>query len=276
MRVFCICPSNAGRTLPFATKVEFRASRRHAIVAMRHLETSALAMACTEDCGLSTMPRRGWGALVMSGLLHLGGAALWLSLQGPARPVDDPVQPMVVEIALEAPAAPPPTEIIQPEAKPATAPISTSRPAPRRVAASPVLPKTAPMSTATAPPPPSTAEPAASGEAASPGPSEPPRRTVSTTEYGAYVGRLHDRIAQRRVYPPQSIRRREEGDVRLRIMLATDGRLLHIHTLAESTSLLTQAARDAVESSAPFDPPPMASPSDQQMAFDVTVAFRIR
>lgn len=99
---------------------------------------------------------------------------------------------------------------------------------------------------------------------------------AGAVQYDEYAGRMHDSIAQHRVYPPQSIRRREEGDVRLRILVATDGRLLQIHTLAEASSLLTQAARNAVENSAPFAPPPRTSVSDTQIAFDVTIVFRLR
>ena len=223
-----------------------------------------MAMACTEDCGPSTMPRRGYGPLVMSALLHLGGAALWLSLQTPPRLDDEPLRSMVVELTLEAPPPLASAEVAPPDARPTVAPVAANRPAPRKAAIPPPMPNASPATEA---------PPILAREEAAPAPAP---RPVSAVDYGTYLGRLHDRIALRRVYPPQSIRRHEEGDVRLRVLVATDGRLLQIHTLAEASALLTQAARDAVESSAPFDPPPMASPSDQQMAFDVTVAFRIR
>ena len=99
---------------------------------------------------------------------------------------------------------------------------------------------------------------------------------VSSADYGAYVGRLHDLIARHRLYPPQSLRRREEGDVRLRILMGQDGRLLDIVNLAESSVHLTQAARQAVEQAAPFDPPPLSGEDSRQIAFDVTVMFRLR
>ncbi|TAN63732.1 MAG: hypothetical protein EPN20_09225 [Magnetospirillum sp.] len=59
------------------------------------------------------------------------------------------------------------------------------------------------------------------------------------------------------------------------MLASTDGRLLHIQDLEEASVLLTKAARNAVESSAPFDPPPLGTASDTQIAFDVTVVFRL-
>ena len=94
-------------------------------------------------------------------------------------------------------------------------------------------------------------------------------------DYGAYVGRLHQRIVSHRVYPPQAMRRREEGDVRLRILLAGDGSLVDIFNLAEASAQLTQAARAAIQSAAPFDPPPRGGGGELRLAFDVTVAFRL-
>lgn len=103
-----------------------------------------------------------------------------------------------------------------------------------------------------------------------------PAPIVQAVDVGAYVGRLHERIARYRIYPPQALRRREEGDVRLRIRLADDGRLLEILDLAEASAILARAAHEAIESAAPFDPPPHAPGGGQALAFDVTVAFRLR
>lgn len=229
------------------------------------------------------------GATVLSGLLHAGAAIVFIGFQAAPR-VQDLPEPLAVEIVLEAPVPPVPSP--PPSPPPAPSQITTPAPTaplavPRRAVVAPLRPATV---SRTAKPAPALADTSATMEQASAEASPPTAPTAPTTQpqreaapppavaavdYGAYVGRLHQRIAQHRIYPPQAMRRHEEGDVHLRILLSGDGRLLDILSLAEASAQLTRAARQAVESAAPFDPPPRLG-GGERLAFDVTVAFRLR
>lgn len=242
-------------------------------------EVHALTMAGADIRGFGTATRSGSGAAALSVLLHLGAALLLFGTQAAPRPEDSPA-PILVEIVQESPPAPaaaPAPQSAPPEAaRPATPSPSPSvaRPSARvRIPAPPAAPR---PGLAPGPPPDAPAAlPAESAAAASPPAAPPAVKTVSAADFSAYVSQLHDRIARNRVYPSQSLRRREEGDVRLRILMGQDGRLLHILNLAEASIHLTQAARQAVESAAPFDPPPSSAEDGTQIAFDITVVFRL-
>lgn len=234
-------------------------------------------MVRADERGLVAMLRKGRGGMALSVVLHLAAATALLSIPALPRP-DDQAPPVIVELAVEqavppaaAPAPPPPAPM--PPAVAASRPIPSPRQIARAVPPRPAVAPPAPVA-APAPEPSAPASPALPAAEPPPAPTAPPP-AADPAPYGDYVGRMHDRIAQRRIYPPQSIRRREEGDVRLRVLVATDGRLLHIQNLEEASVLLTKAARNAVENSAPFDPPPPGTASDTQIAFDVTVVFRL-
>jgi protein TonB len=218
---------------------------------------------------------------MLSGLLHAGAAIALIGFQAAPR-VQDLPEPLAVEIVLETPAppAPFPGPVPVTRQEPAPSPPEARKappPSPRPVAvsrptkAAPSLQDTpvSSMGEALAEAAPPLAEPSSLQAAPA------PPVAVAAVDYGAYVGRLHQRIAQHRIYPPQAMRRREEGDVHLRILLAGDGSLLDILNLAEASAQLTRAARQAIESAAPFDPPPRAG-GGEKLAFDVTVAFRLR
>lgn len=235
-------------------------------------------MARNDESDVPLMTRMGRGGTALSALLHLTVIIVLLKGVTPPRRLDQP-PPLAVEIVLEAPppaptlpetrptaATPPPPPAIRPAA--AHPVIHSAAPHPSPAKAAPASPPAVTENTA---PPPQAPEPMVA-----PAAPPPPMRTAGPAEVGAYVGRLRDSIIRHRIYPPQSMRRHEEGDVQLRILLATDGRLLDILNLAEASASLTQAARHAVESAAPFEPPPPGTASDRQIAFDVTVAFRLR
>ncbi|EME69503.1 tonb family protein [Paramagnetospirillum caucaseum] len=210
----------------------------------------------------------------MSVLLHGVAVVLLIAVQAVPRP-DEMPETLPVEIILEVPspsvpADVPPAPAVSPPApaKPAAREALPSKPRSVQVAM-PAMPS---VVSAVAPPEPG----ATAAPAAPPVQAASPVAAAVPVDYGAYVGILHERIARHRVYPPQAMRRREEGDVRLRILLAGDGSLVDILSLAEASAQLTQAARRAIESAAPFDPPPRGGGGELRLAFDVTVAFRLR
>ncbi len=241
-----------------------------------------MLLAQADGGGVLPRTRTVSGAAMLSGLLHAGAAIALIGFQAAPR-VQDLPEPLAVEIVMEAPVPPAPfpepAQVSSPEPVPSQPVIRKVSPAsPRPVAVSrpaktaPSLPDApaATMGEARAEAAPQPAAP----ESSPPGGAAPPP-ALSAVDYGAYVGRLHQRIAQYRIYPPQAMRRREEGDVHLRILLAGDGSLLDILNLAEASAQLTRAARQAIESAAPFDPPPRSG-GGERLAFDVTVAFRLR
>lgn len=242
-------------------------------------------MACGYDRPLSRLTPRGHGGAALSVLLHLTVAAMLLGGRMAPPPTDE-APPLTVDIVL---GSPPPAATTLAEPATAVRPPSARPRPPIAKAPPPIAPASATVAAPTAPPEavnpakPEAVNPAKPEAAAPPGPIpahstpvETARRVVEEADFGAYVGHLRDSIVQHRIYPPQAIRRHEEGDVRLRILLAKDGRLLDILNLAEASAHLTQAARQAVESAAPFAPPPEGGAPDRQIAFDVTIAFRLR
>ncbi|KIL99509.1 Ferric siderophore transport system periplasmic binding protein TonB [Paramagnetospirillum magnetotacticum MS-1] len=237
-----------------------------------------MGMACTDRGGVIPPALLGQAGIALSAALHLAAAMILLDKAVPAPPEEFPAS-MVVEIASEAPRpqeSPHAAPRAEPEAQP---PAPTPKPAAARVRTKPATPPpAAPGGPAVSAAPFPQGETAPAMEAAAPPISAPPPKTAeaSSISYGVYAGRLHDLIARHRVYPPQSLRRREEGDVRLRILMGQDGRLLDIVNLAVASVHLTQAARQAVEQAAPFDPPPTSGEGTHQIAFDVTVMFRLR
>lgn len=230
-------------------------------------------MAQADGGGALSRNRSVSGAALLSALLHAGAAILLIGFQAAPRP-DEMPEPLAVEVVLEAPPPPVPSSLPEP-------PVAEPLPAPAKSAAHAAPAARLRTIPASRPSPPAAVLPE-SGEAAPQAPAvaaapvAAPAALAEAVDYGAYVGRLHERIARYRVYPPQAMRRREEGDVRLRILLAGDGSLLDILSLAEASAQLTRAARQAIESAAPFDPPPRGGGGERRLAFDVTVAFRLR
>ncbi len=234
-------------------------------------------MAQADGGGALSRNRSVSGAALLSALLHAGAAILLIGFQAAPRP-DEMPEPLAVEVVLEAPSPPVPSSVPEPSvAEPLPAPAkSTAHAAP--AARLRAIPASRPSPPAAVLPESGEAAPQAPAVATAPvaAPVAAPAALAEAVDYGAYVGRLHERIARYRVYPPQAMRRREEGDVRLRILLAGDGSLLDILSLAEASVQLTRAARQAIESAAPFDPPPRGGGGERRLAFDVTVAFRLR
>jgi periplasmic protein TonB len=102
----------------------------------------------------------------------------------------------------------------------------------------------------TPPPPPEAAPPVVLDEATPMSipapPPAPPAPSVPAPSYGATEDTSYRRLRPPR-YPPQALRRREEGEVILRVLVDTDGRPVEIEVEKSSRSrLLDQAAVQAV------------------------------
>lgn len=77
-------------------------------------------------------------------------------------------------------------------------------------------------------------------------PPAPPAPSAPAPSYGATEDSSYRRAKPPR-YPPQAMRRREEGEVLLRVLVGTDGRPVQIEVERSSRSrLLDQAAIQAV------------------------------
>lgn len=77
-------------------------------------------------------------------------------------------------------------------------------------------------------------------------PPAPPAPAAPAPSYGATEDSSYRRLKPPR-YPPQAMRRREEGEVLLRVLVGTDGRPVQIEVEKSSRSrLLDQAAIQAV------------------------------
>jgi TonB family protein len=92
---------------------------------------------------------------------------------------------------------------------------------------------------------------------------------------GQYAAKLRELIAAHRIYPEQSLRRGEEGSVKLRIVLTSDGGLIDVHALSDAPSRLVTASLQAVRASAPFPPLPPALGASRN-AFEVSVVYKIQ
>lgn len=94
----------------------------------------------------------------------------------------------------------------------------------------------------------------------------PPRRL--------YLARLRNRIGTHQVYPRTSKMLREEGTVRISLLLKRSGQLEKLELLESSRfSRLDDAAIKAIAKAAPFDPFPSEVPFD---SWEITVPVRFQ
>lgn len=90
-----------------------------------------------------------------------------------------------------------------------------------------------------------------------------------------YIARLRKMIDDRKQYPPQSLRRNEEGTVVLRVTIASNGTISDVAVMTKITSRLAAAATEAVRAAAPFPPfPPELGNSVG--SFDIPINFKIQ
>jgi len=185
----------------------------------------------------------------------------------PPQPAPPPPQP-----------APPPEPTPPPEPEP---PEVTVRPEPKPTPPEkPAPPKPAPLPQPT---PPQAAPPR-------PGPPQPgppaevrPRKGIesgvaggtSQAEMNRYITTLFTMIDAKKVYPPQSLRRREQGTVVVRLKIAADGKLVDVTSPTEGPRRLVEASLDAVRRAAPFPPLP-SSFKEKDASFEVPVVYKLQ
>ncbi|MGB8273638.1 MAG: energy transducer TonB, partial [Alphaproteobacteria bacterium] len=94
-------------------------------------------------------------------------------------------------------------------------------------------------------------------------------------EMSRYLTTLFTMIDRKKVYPSQSVRRREQGTVTVRLKIARDGTLVDASSPTESPERLVDASLDAVREAAPFPPLPKSLDRDQAV-FEVPVTYRLQ
>ena len=169
---------------------------------------------------------RVWGLVLVLGL-H--GLLLWAIQSGLARQTLQKSQQVVQALLLPEPPAvkPPPPAPVPPSPK-TPPPTPTPAPSPAPVVAPPT-----PQSVVLPSPPPAVAAPAA------PAPAAPPQRVSAGMRPGASCAKPS--------YPPASRRLEEEGTVRLRFLIGTEGQVLQAEVEKSSGfPRLDEAARAAL------------------------------
>lgn len=232
-----------------------------------------------------------------------------------AQPVEEPPDIVVLELAAlgepeapppepeQAPApvpAPPPQAEPEPEPEPEPAEVEpepepeppppdiTAKPEPKPEPPKPPEPVAPPPAVAAPQPPPQPAPPPERQEPAPPVATAPARETapkkgikegvaggVSQDEMNRYITTLFTMIDKRKVYPSQSLRRREEGTVIVRLKIAANGELLDVTSPTGEPERLVDASLNAVRRAAPFPPLP-ESFKDGQAEFQVPVVYKLQ
>jgi protein TonB len=197
---------------------------------------------------------------------------------------------------------PPPPEVQKaPEPQPPPAPDAEAVPMPPPVTVKPeprpqppekkaeTPPEPAPQPQPEAPPaavaptePTPAAPPGPPAPAAPPGPAEP-RKGIETgvstgtsqAEMNRYITTLFTMIDAKKVYPPQSLQRHEQGTVVIRLKIAADGKLVDANSPTDGLKRLVDASLDAVHRAAPFPPLP-ASLNKSEADFEVPVVYKLQ
>ncbi len=98
-------------------------------------------------------------------------------------------------------------------------------------------------------------------------------RGISGVE--SYASRITSQINAHKFYPPQAIKRHEEGDVMISFRIDREGGVHEIRIISSSFSHnLDRSALQSVERSAPFEIPPSYM-SDAQLVFKVPLRYRL-
>lgn len=219
----------------------------------------------------------------------------------PAPPPPEQKAPEPAPPAVEQkPPEPQPLPEIKPPPVPETPPAPTAEPLPPRppkVAVKrhpkPELPPPAPQApepqpeappVAAAPSPPAETRerPAPPGPAPAPAEEKPGKGIetgvasgTSQAEMNRYITTLFTMIDAKKVYPPQSLQRREEGTVVVKLKVAADGTLVDVSSPTEDHSRLVNASLEAVRKAAPFPPLP-ASLKQAEAEFQVPVVYKLQ
>jgi len=209
--------------------------------------------------------------------LHLLGLVA-IVLSHPFTPPPSP-EPFAVAISLT-------SEVEQPlPATPAPAPPSPSAP-PRIEPVQPVTKppqahKTAPAKPLMAAVAPTGEQPSStpSQESAAPTPQAPTTAPVHPDVKGmtaAYLSVIEQSVKAHLLYPAQALRRREQGVIRVRMLVAADGEILSMESDGNDASpLLVAAALQAVRDAAPFPPLPQGLP-ETPARLEVPVSFSLK
>ena len=112
---------------------------------------------------------------------------------------------------------------------------------------------------------------------------ETPRKGIETgvasgtsqTEMSRYVTTLFTMIDAKKQYPPQSMQRREEGTVVIRLKIAADGTLIDVTSPTTDPHRLVDASLEAVRRAAPFPALP-ASLGKSEAEFEVPVNYKLQ
>ncbi|HLF58976.1 MAG TPA: TonB family protein [Alphaproteobacteria bacterium] len=177
----------------------------------------------------------------------------------------------------ETPPAKEPEPVVPPQVKAVPRPLRKPEPEPPVAEtpppAEPPLPEPQPA------PLPTAAQPAPEQAPAT----ETPRKGIETGVAGAtsqaemnrYVTTLFTMIDAKKVYPPQSLQRREQGTVVVRLKIAADGKLIDVASPTEDPRRLVDASLEAVRRAAPFPPLPVSLKQDAA-AFEVPVVYKVQ
>ena len=187
---------------------------------------------------------------------------------GPQAPTpESPSLEPVVENTSEAAPLTPPVPVMRPKIS-----REPSRPTPKLAATVPLAPPTEVA--------PSSATPTGAPELAVQQASVAPPVTramdaaLANEALGRYAARLRGLIDAHKAYPPQALMRREEGTVRLRIVVDRDGKLVEVTVLSAASPHLVDASVEATKAAAPFPSLP-AELSTQRATFELPITFRL-
>jgi TonB family protein len=193
-----------------------------------------------------------------------------------------PPEPAVVKPEPAPEPAPPPEPVVRPLPKPEPPPKPPAPPPPKPTPAPPPPQPAPPQQPAPAAPAPAAPVPTAPRAEAPAGPQKAPKG-IETGVAGAraqdemsrYVTTLFTMIDRKKEYPSQSLRRREQGTVSIRLTIARDGKLLDVTSPTKSPERLVEASLQAVHDAAPFPPLPRSLDKDQAV-FEVPVTYRLQ
>jgi len=194
--------------------------------------------------------------------LHLLGLAA-IVLTHPFTTPPAP-EPYAVAISLTADVERPPAAAPVPPAPPVVEAVQApAKPIHKATPAKPVVVAAA----ATAP----------SAEPAMPAPQAPATAPTIPDVKGmtaAYLSIIEQSVKAHLLYPAQALRRREQGVIRVRMLVAADGEILSMESDGNDASpLLVAAALQAVRDAAPFPPLPQGLPETR---LEVPVTFAIK
>jgi protein TonB len=219
----------------------------------------------------------------LSVLLHVAllvgvGVATWSRVPPPP----ETVEVMVEMVSAPAEPAPPAVAEVQPAPPVETQPVAPAPPPPKP---RPIVIRHGPSQAITATParPSSVAAPVAASLPSKDAPASPPLSavppapTAATAEanIGRYLADIQGKVAARLRYPPQALRRGEQGLLHVHLTLSRNGDLLNASTDDASSPSLREAALQAVRDCLPFPPLPLKPPTEQAELV-IPVAFTIR